>query len=455
MPLARLLFLCSLGLVGAQQVGKVAKEEPPVVVVQRCVNGSGCVDEETFATLDANWRWTHDAEGYQNCFLEGEWTPTFCKDDRNMCASKCAVEGVDAQGYANSYGVKSIPGGLELQFVSGRGNVGSRLYLREGESYKMFKLKNREFTLDVDASALPCGLNGAVYFVAMDADGQKGIGDNEAGAVYGTGYCDAQCPHDIKWIEGEANLDWTYGTCCIEMDIWEANSMATAYTPHTCDMFGPYRCEGTDCGDTEKGERFVGVCDKDGCDMNVYRFGVKDFYGPGPEFAVDTTKPMTVVTQFLTADGTDEGDLVEIRRVYVQDGKVIQQANVSVPGFDGNSITDEFCKAQKAAFDDPDEFCAKGGLKKMGEALDRGMVLTLSLWDDEVTEMHWLDSHFPRDESISKPGVVRGPCDGEKSNPEYLRQAYAQATVKYTNIMHGEIGSTFSEGPRRLGSMFV
>ena len=31
----------------------------------------------------------------------------------------------------------------------------------------------------------------------------------KAGAEFGTGYCDAQCPHDIKFINGEANLvDW-------------------------------------------------------------------------------------------------------------------------------------------------------------------------------------------------------------------------------------------------------
>lgn len=26
---------------------------------------------------------------------------------------------------------------------------------------------------------------------------------NKAGAKYGTGYCDTQCPHDIKFISGE------------------------------------------------------------------------------------------------------------------------------------------------------------------------------------------------------------------------------------------------------------
>merc|ERR1712193_16096 len=39
------------------------------------------------------------------------------------------------------------------------------------DKYKMFKLKNREFTYTVDDSQLDCGLNGALYFVAMDQDG--------------------------------------------------------------------------------------------------------------------------------------------------------------------------------------------------------------------------------------------------------------------------------------------
>ena len=33
---------------------------------------------------------------------------------------------------------------------------------------------------------------------------------SQAGASYGTGYCDAQCPADLKFINGEANcMDWT------------------------------------------------------------------------------------------------------------------------------------------------------------------------------------------------------------------------------------------------------
>ena len=121
---------------------------------------------------------------------------------------------------------------------------------------------------------------------------------NKAGAKYGTGYCDAQCPHDLKFINGEANCeDWKpsatdknsgagkYGTCCIEMDVWESNSISTAYTPHVCTVQGQTRCEGAECGDDASGQRHTGVCDKDGCDFNPYRLGDKNFFGPASNFS--------------------------------------------------------------------------------------------------------------------------------------------------------------------------
>ena len=36
----------------------------------------------------------------------------------------------------------------------------------------------------------------------------------------------------------------------------------------------------------------------------------------------------------------------------------------------------------QTAFGDIDDFTRQGGLKAMGEALNRGMVLVMSLWDD-------------------------------------------------------------------------
>lgn len=333
-----------------------------------------------------------------------------------------------------------------------------------GDKYKVWKLMNREFSFDVDVSQMPCGLNGALYFVEMEPTGNLG-GGNSAGAKFGTGYCDAQCPHDIKFIHGEANiLNWTttgadtgighYGSCCAEMDIWEANKMAEAYTPHPCKITGQQRCEGLDCGDNADmrnhkalqgpaGHRYDGVCDKDGCDFNGFRMGVKDFFGEGSSFAVDTSKPFTVVTQFITSDGTDSGDLVEIRRSFRQGGKLIPNPKASILGKDGqNSVSDAFCGAQKTAFGDPNDFGKKGGLKAIGEALRRGMVITMSIWDDSAADMLWLDSSYPLDRDPSTPGVARGTCSKDVSSPEYVRAHFPDASVHFFNIAAGEIGTT-------------
>jgi len=263
------------------------------------------------------------------------------------------MEGGD---YTGTYGITASGNSLNLKFVTKHQygtNIGSRVYLLESDTaYQMFKLKNQEFTFDVDMSNLPCGLNGALYFVEMAANGGLNTG-NKCGAKFGTGYCDAQCPHDIKWINGEANiLGWKpspndpnagagqYGACCIEMDVWEANSMATAYTPHVCTNTGLLRCNGTQCGDGSN--RYGGVCDKDGCDFNSWRMGNRNYVGSGK--TVDTSKPFTVVTQFLTKDNTSNGDLSEIRRLYVQGGKVIPNSQTSFTGIKPyDSVTDQFC----------------------------------------------------------------------------------------------------------------
>jgi len=325
--------------------------------------------------------------------------------------------------------------------------------MADDSTYMLFKLKNKEFTFDVDVSNLPCGLNGAPYLVEMSADGGSFPG-NKAGAKYGTGYCDAQCPHDLKFINGEANvLDWKpnpndknsgtgmYGTCCTEMDIWESNSMATAYTPHVCTVHGQYRCNGTECGD-DPNNRYGGVCDKDGCDFNSYRMGNTKFLGPN--LVVDTTKPFTVVTQFITDNGMDSGTLSQVRRIYVQNGKVISNSQVNFPGIKPyDSVSDSYCNDQKTLFGDQNDFEKKGGLKSLGDTLDRGMVLVMSLWDDHAVHMLWLDSDYPTNQPTNKPGIARGPCSTDSGNPDDVESKYPNSNVKYSNIKFGEIGSTY------------
>jgi len=75
---------------------------------------------------------------------------------------------------------------------------------------------------------------------------------------------------------------------------------------------------------------------------------------------VKSREEVTVVTQFITHDGTDTGDLVDIRRFYVQNGEVIPNSNSSIAGVHGNSITDQFCGEMKQAFGDINDFERKG-----------------------------------------------------------------------------------------------
>ena len=438
--LVAILFAVTNG----QQVGTYKPEVHPPLTIQTCTKSGGCQSQTKSVVLDANWRWVHITSDYHNCYTGNTWDTKICPDGAT-CAKNCALDGAD---YKGTYGVISSGSSLRLNFVTG-GNVGSRVYLLDSENmYFSFKLKNREFTFDVDVSKLPCGINGALYFVEMDADGGMGkYPSNKAGPKYGTGYCDAQCPHDIKFINGEANCeDWKngvghYGTCCTEMDVWESNSISTAYTPHACTVKGQTRCEGADCGDGA-GQRHTGVCDKDGCDFNPYRLGNKTFFGPKPNFTIDTTKPFTVVTQFVTSDGTDNSDLSEIRRMWVQNGKTMQNSRVSVGGKQYNSVTDDFCNVQKQVFGDPNDYEKRGGHKAMGGSLERGMVLVMSLWDDHAVNMLWLDSSYPPDKSPSAPGVARGTCPTSSGKPQDVESQHPDAYVTYSNIKYGEIGST-------------
>ncbi|KAI0085767.1 cellulase [Irpex rosettiformis] len=449
-PKAALVALSFIAAVYGQQVGTQMAETHPKLPSQLCTK-SGCTNQNTAVVLDANWRWLHTTTGYTNCYTGNTWDATLCPD-ATTCAQNCAVDGAD---YSGTYGITTSGNALTLKFKTGS-NVGSRVYLMQTDSaYQMFKLLNQEFAFDVDMSNLPCGLNGALYLSQMDQDGGLSkFPTNKAGAKYGTGYCDSQCPHDIKFINGKANVaGWTgsasdpnagsgqFGTCCSEMDIWEANNDAAAFTPHPCSVDGQTQCSGTDCGDDT--ERYSGVCDKDGCDFNSFRMGDKSFLGKG--MTVDTSRKFTVVTQFITTDGTANGDLHEIRRLYVQDGKVIQNSAVSIPGIDSvNSITDNFCAQQKTVFGDTNYFATLGGLKKMGDALKAGMVLAMSVWDDHAASMQWLDSNYPADGDATNPGVARGTCSADSGLPTNVESQAASASVSFSNIKWGDLNSTFT-----------
>lgn len=137
-----------------------------------------------------------------NCYDGNKWTSA-CSSNED-CAQNCALEGAD---YSGTYGITTSNDALTLKFVQEHAygtNIGSRTYLLNSESkYEMFNLIGNELAFDVDLSTVECGLNSALYFVAMEEDGgMASYPNNKAGAKYGTGYCDSQCARDLKYIGG-------------------------------------------------------------------------------------------------------------------------------------------------------------------------------------------------------------------------------------------------------------
>merc|ERR1712139_544995 len=119
------------------------------------------------------------------------------------------------------------------------------------------------------------------------------------------------------------------------------------------------------------------------------RLGQTNFFGAGAGFTIDSTKPITVTTQFITNDGTDSGKLTEVKQFYTQHGRTIE----------------DFCSDWVAVTQDGTNFLEKGGLDAVEKAIDAGVVLVMSLWDDHYANMLWLDSTYPTDGS--QPGSYR------------------------------------------------
>ncbi|KAG6838559.1 hypothetical protein C0991_000499, partial [Blastosporella zonata] len=80
----------------------------------------------------------------------------------------------------------------------------------------------------------------------------------------------------------------------------------------------------------------------------------------------------------------------------------------------------------------------------MGVAGKNGMVLVLSIWDDYAVDMLWLDSTYPTTANATAPGVARGTCATTSGVPATVEANTPNASVTYSNIRFGDIGSTYS-----------
>lgn len=161
----------------------------------------------------------------------------------------------------------------------------------------------------------------------------------DSSAAYGAGYCDAQ-----------------FGRCS-KMDIWKGNSRETVFALYPCSL---------------------GSCFAE-CKINE-----SYFYGPGSS-TVNSLKNITVITQFV-------GNLSEIRRLYMQDGKILISKHFSF--LDSSCVT------------------------RIGQSLARGHVLAFSLSDSN--DANWLD----------------GPCPGENKD-------YGNVSVTWSDIRVGDLDTTY------------
>ncbi|KAL7948252.1 glycoside hydrolase family 7 protein [Trichoderma barbatum] len=386
LPLATAILIIAQ-IVAAQKPGTSTLEVHPKLTTYKCTKSGGCVAQDTSVVLDWNYRWMHDAN-FNSCTVNGGVNSTICPNQAT-CGTNCFIEGVD---YAAS-GVKTSGDTLTMnQYVpsssGGYSSVSPRLYLLGADGkYVMMQLNGQELSFDVDLSTLPCGENGALYLSEMDATGGANQ-YNTAGANYGSGYCDAQCPVQT-WKNGTLNTNRS-GYCCNEMDILEANSRANAFTPHSCTAT---------------------ACDSSGCGFNPYASGFRNYYAPGG--TLDTSKVFTSITQFNTDNGLPSGNLVSITRKYRQNGK-------DIPSAQSGGDTISTCPAGSPY----------GGLPTMGQALARGMVLTFSIWNDNSQFMNWLDSGN------------NGPCSSTEGDPALILANNPTTHVVFSNIRWGDIGST-------------
>ncbi|EAA28406.2 glycoside hydrolase family 7 protein [Neurospora crassa] len=322
-------------------MGTGIPEVHPRFRTQRCTKSGGCKTQQTYLVADARHRAFHNTEGaIVKCSAANK---VLCLDEAT-CAKNCILNGVEY----GSLGMLASDTAVTLRnyLFDGKKHrtISPRVYLlaEDGEDYEPIKLPVKPINQ----------LSGKPGFLRRLLQQNGHLGSQLA------------C-HDHDFASLQAN--------------------------------GPFLCNGDQCDELEKSGS--GMRARKGCGINPFRLGAPEFYGKDQEHKVDTSRPFTVVTRFFTDDNSTTGALTEIRRVYIQDGKTfpatyssnikaLNHANTSPSGgkFEA-ALTEGYCSAR--GFDD---HVRLDGLKTMGQALGRGMIMVLSIWNSERDSMAWLDA---------------------------------------------------------------
>ncbi|KAG8743728.1 hypothetical protein FRC10_011510 [Ceratobasidium sp. 414] len=242
--------------------------------------------------------------------------------------------------------------------------------------------------------------------------------NNKACAKYRTGYRDAQCPKNIKFINGKRD-----GRLGGQLDRHRLHPPPLLrHWPDPLLRLGVHQ-----------------LLRPARMRLQLVPHGRQVVHSKG--LTVDTAKKMTVVTQFITDTNTAAGKLVEIRRL----SSKTQNSKTNIPGMSPyDSITDNFCSAQKTAFNDQNVYASKGRMTTIDKSFTNGVVLVMSIWDDHAANMLWLDSSYLVDADPSAPGITRGTCATTSGKPTDVETNSPNASVTFSNIRFGGIGSTYS-----------
>ncbi len=189
---ALLVLLLLAVYVVSQQVGTNIPEVHPTLISYKCTTSGGCIAVDTSVVMDQDHRSLHQVGGTKNCHPAG-FDTSICTSV-TTCGQNCALEGINYTSNGITTSGDSMTVNLYKTVNGVTSEISPRGYLLANNStYAMFKLLNQEFSFDVDTSKVPCAINGALYLSEMAANGSSS-NINTAGAAYGTGYCDAQCP---------------------------------------------------------------------------------------------------------------------------------------------------------------------------------------------------------------------------------------------------------------------
>ena len=460
------------------------QDESPRMQLTTYEVGGNSTTHYVGVSLDANYRWKYKNEYDQD--FQTTVNCDQCKGIHNQepteqtevltknCPNSCKIKSLSKTGADNSYEKYGITGGnvsnsikLKYMFDSSKANEGqwrqggSRVYLTElinsqdetSGTSRYFPIRlgtsgQEEISITLDVSKVPCGFNAAVYLVAMDLSPGLKLHD------CGVGYADAQCPTDLAINADGITAGAALGGpeqishCATELDLFEVNREASAFTMHACDenTGGVHSMcrDGQSCNER---------CDSNGCDWNSYRLseqtqdpdGARSIFGTGSSNDIDTTQPFTVRTWYDKEANSWNQKLIQ-GEVSVSVPEVTFQTGTS--STEHNSTTDDFCDAFDTHLGGNGAgnlHTMFGGNQRMVDAQNEGYVLVLSIWTEDNNAnppMQWLDG---TEGDSNAPGAVRGRCSSDPwtwgTSPLTVDELM-EIEVTYSNIKIGPIGTT-------------